>query len=174
MCLCAVLMYPSPAQRRIIRVRSPMAPQDTPGRGARSSRHRRPPLASGGPEGVSKHPSLINGCGFADARRGLDMYPPLTRLRREYAPFRNDDRCVPAGLPKPELRRSIQNPVSIPLPTKMFEEPKYAGMARCLVVSGGRFLGGGLSCPMPLTSHGSSLFVNVAIPKACVIYNAGK
>jgi len=99
MCLCAVLMYSSPAQRRIIRVRSPMAPQDTPGRGARPSRHRRPPLAPGGPEGVSKHPSLINGCGFADARRGLDTYPPLTRLRREYAPFRSDDRCVPAGPP---------------------------------------------------------------------------
>ena len=29
-----------------------------------------------------------------------------------------------AGLPKPELRRSIQNPVSILLPTKMFEEPR--------------------------------------------------
>ena len=125
MCLCAVLMYSSPAQGRISRVRSPMAPQDTTGRGARPSRHRRPPLATGSPEGVSKHPSLINGCGFAPARQGLDMYPPLTRLRREYAPFRNDDRCVPAGLPKPELRRSIQNPVSILLPTKMFEEPFF-------------------------------------------------
>ena len=52
-------------------------------------------------------------------------YPPLTRLRREYAPFRNDDRCVPAGLPKPELERSIQNTVSVLLPTKMFEEPIF-------------------------------------------------
>ena len=53
----------------------------------------------GGPEGVPKHPSLINGCGFADARQGLDRYPPLSRLRREYVPFRSDDRCVPAGPP---------------------------------------------------------------------------
>ena len=56
-------------------------------------------MDSGGPEGVSKHPSPINGCGFADARQGLDMYPPLSRLRREYAPFMSDDRCVPAGSP---------------------------------------------------------------------------
>ena len=109
MYLCAVLMYSSPAQRRVIRVRSPMAPQDTPGRGAMSPRHRRPPLAPGGQEGVSKHPSLINGCGFADARRGLDTYPPLTRLRRECAPFRSDERCVPAGPPM-ELRHPDCHP----------------------------------------------------------------
>ena len=54
--LWAGLMYPSPAQRRVIRVRSPMAPQDTPERGAKPSRQRRPPMDSGGPEGVSKHP----------------------------------------------------------------------------------------------------------------------
>ena len=57
--LWAGLMYPSPAQRRVIRVRSPMAPQDTPERGASPSRHRRPPMDSGGPEGVFKHPPLI-------------------------------------------------------------------------------------------------------------------
>ena len=56
-------------------------------------------MSSGGPAGVSKHPSPINGCGFADARQGLDMYPPRPRLRREYAPFMSDDRCVPAGPP---------------------------------------------------------------------------
>ncbi|MEI7946825.1 MAG: hypothetical protein WCJ02_09010, partial [bacterium] len=48
------------------------------------------------------YPSIrrsFNGCGFADARQGLDMYPPLPRLRREYAPFMSADRCVPAGPP---------------------------------------------------------------------------
>jgi hypothetical protein len=36
------------------------------------------------------------------------------------------------------------------------------------------FLNAQAGCPMPLTFHKSSLFVNIAIPKACVIYNAGK
>jgi hypothetical protein len=57
-------------------------------------------MLSGVPTGVSKHPSFINGCGFAAARTGLDMYPPRPRFRREYAPFMNDDRCVPVGTPK--------------------------------------------------------------------------
>ena len=53
----------------------------------------------GDPAGVSKHPPNRNGSGFADARQGQDTYPPLSRLRREYAPFMSDDRCVPAGPP---------------------------------------------------------------------------
>jgi hypothetical protein len=63
-------LYSGPAQRRLIRVRSPMAPQDTPERGAKASRHRRPTLYSGDPAGVSKHPPSGNGGGFADARLG--------------------------------------------------------------------------------------------------------
>ena len=86
--LWAGLMYPSPAQRRVIRVRSPMAPRDTPERGARPSRHRRPPMDSGGPEGVSKHPSLtqrmrICGCaagaGYVSATAAAQ-----TRIRTVY------------------------------------------------------------------------------------------
>jgi hypothetical protein len=63
-------LYSGPAQRRLIRVRSPMAPQDTPERGAKASRHRRPTLYSGDPAGVSKHPPNGNGDGFAAARLG--------------------------------------------------------------------------------------------------------
>jgi len=86
--LWAGLMYSSPAQRRVIRVRSPMAPQDTPERGARPSRHRRPPLDSGGPEGVSKHPSLTQRmriCGCA-AGAGYLSAPGAfqTRIRAVY------------------------------------------------------------------------------------------
>ena len=58
------------------RVRRPMAPQDTPERGAKASRHRRPTRLSGDPAGVSKHPPNRNGGGFAAARLGLDTYPP--------------------------------------------------------------------------------------------------
>ena len=57
-------------------------------------------MLSGDPAGVFKHQSFINGCGFADARMGLDMYPPHPRFRREYAPFMNDVRCVPDGSPR--------------------------------------------------------------------------
>jgi hypothetical protein len=77
-----------------------MAPQDTPERGAKASRHRRPTRLSGVPAGVFKHLSFINGCGFADARLGLDMYPPQPRFRREYTPFMDYIRCVPAGTPQ--------------------------------------------------------------------------
>jgi hypothetical protein len=79
----AGVLYSGTAQRRLIRVRSPMAPQDTPERGAKASQHRRPTRYSGDPAGVSKHPPLGNGVGFADARLGLDMYPPLPRFRRK-------------------------------------------------------------------------------------------
>jgi hypothetical protein len=68
--LWARSMYSAPAQRRLIRDRSPMAPQDTPERGAKASRHRRPILDSGDPAGVFKHPPNGNGVGFADARLG--------------------------------------------------------------------------------------------------------
>jgi hypothetical protein len=63
-------LYSGPAQRRLNRVRSPMAPQDTPERGAKASRNSRPTLDSGDPAGVSKHPPNGNGAGFADARLG--------------------------------------------------------------------------------------------------------
>jgi hypothetical protein len=63
-------LYSGLVQRRLIRVRSPMAPQDTTERGAKASRHRRPTLYSGDSAGVSKHPPLGNGVGFADARLG--------------------------------------------------------------------------------------------------------
>jgi hypothetical protein len=63
-------LYSGHAQRRLPRVRSPMAPQDTPERGAKASRHRRPTLYSGDSAGVPKHPSSGNGGGFADARLG--------------------------------------------------------------------------------------------------------
>jgi len=79
-------LYSGPAQRRLIRVRSPMSPQDTPERGAKAARHRRPTLYSGDSVGVSKHPPFGNGVGFADARLGLDMYPPQPRFRRKLRP----------------------------------------------------------------------------------------
>ena len=79
------------------RVRSPMAPQDTPERGAKASRHRRPTRLSGDPAGVSKHPPNRNGGGFADARLGLDTYPPSrdsaanpTRFRKARDAYRPD------------------------------------------------------------------------------------
>ena len=81
--LWAGLMYSSPAQRRVSRIRRPMAPQDTPERGAKTSRYRRPPMDSGGPEGVSKHPPLIQRmriCGCA-AGAGYVSAPVATQTR---------------------------------------------------------------------------------------------
>jgi hypothetical protein len=82
--LWAGVLYSGTAQRRLLRTRSPMAPQDTPERGAKAPRHRRPTRHSGDPAGVSKHPPSGNGVGFADARLGLNMYPPYPRFRRKF------------------------------------------------------------------------------------------
>ena len=105
-CLWAGLMYSSPGQRRLIRVRSPMAPQDTPERGAKASRHRRPKRLSGDPAGVPKHPPFGNGGGFADARLGLDTYPPQPRFRRKARPvFRTVPDAYPPDHPQEEKPR---------------------------------------------------------------------
>ena len=80
-------LYSGPAQRRLIRVRSPMAPQDTPERGAKASRHRRPTLYSGDPAGVPKHPPNGNGDGFADARLGAGYSTRPSRVS-DADPFR--------------------------------------------------------------------------------------
>ena len=99
--LWAGVLYSGTAQRRLLRVRSPMAPQDTPERGAKASRHRRPTLYSGDPAGVSKHPPLGNGVGFADARLGAGYVSAPAAIQTQI-PDRlpNGDRCVPAGSPK--------------------------------------------------------------------------
>jgi hypothetical protein len=94
-------LWALPAQRRLIRVRSPMAPQDTPERGAKASRNSRPILDSGDPAGVSKHPPNGNGDGFADARLGAGyLSAPAAYSDANSDPFLQGDRCVPAGSPK--------------------------------------------------------------------------
>jgi hypothetical protein len=97
----AVLLYSAPAQGRLLRVRSPMAPQGTPERGAKAFRHRRPTLYSGDPEGVSKHPPSGNGVGFADARLGAGYVSAPAAIQTQ-TPVRlpNGPGCVPAGSPK--------------------------------------------------------------------------
>ena len=54
-------------------------------------------MLSGDPAGVSKHPPNRNGGGFADARLGLDTYPPSrdsaanpTRFRKAIDAYRPD------------------------------------------------------------------------------------
>ena len=99
-CLWAGLMYSSPGQRRLIRVRSPMAPQDTPERGATASRPRRPKRLSGDPAGVPKHPPFGNGGGFADARLGAGYVSAPAAIQTQSPPrFPDGARCVPAGSP---------------------------------------------------------------------------
>ena len=94
-------LYSGPAQRRLIRFRSPMAPQDTTERGAKASLHRRPTLYSGDSAGVSKHPPLGNGVGFADARLGAGYVSAPAAIQTQ-TPDRlpNGTGCVPAGSPK--------------------------------------------------------------------------
>ena len=54
-------------------------------------------MLSGDPAGVSKHPPNRNGSGFADARLGLDTYPPSrdsdanpTRFRKAIDAYQPD------------------------------------------------------------------------------------